>query len=72
MAITLFAMLSDAHDQGIGIVDLNLYGLYVGDDEGLYFGEFENCLYLDDSFPTHKKPWMNIMENAEWCPGRVI
>lgn len=68
MAITLFGMLSDAHDQDIALVDFNLDSFCVGDDEGLYFNGFEHCVFLDRTFPTHQKPWINVRELVQLCP----
>lgn len=67
MGITLFSILSDAHSQSIGLVDITLDSLYVSLDGGLYFDGFQSCIPLDKTFPELRKPWMDLKTIK--CPG---
>lgn len=69
MSITLFSMLADAHAQNIGLMNINLDTLFVGDDYGLYFDGFDSCIPFDESDAVHRKSWM--IETLPKCPGKL-
>ncbi|KAI7907278.1 uncharacterized protein BX663DRAFT_426319 [Cokeromyces recurvatus] len=76
MAVTLFSILTDAHSQNIGLVDITMDSLYVNTDGGLYFGGFKSCVSLDpeslskqkDSFDTSsiKCPEIKIIKAGNY------
>ncbi|KAI8878249.1 hypothetical protein K501DRAFT_336863 [Backusella circina FSU 941] len=68
IAISLFAMLQDAHLQRIGLGHICAESLKIGVDQTLYFDDFKSCLDLDVPPNLDEKHWIQIGKFS--CPEK--
>jgi hypothetical protein len=69
IAISLFAMLRDAHLQRIGLLNISVESLKISIDNTLYFDDFKWCLELDVPSNLKEKSWIQLEKLA--CPGKL-